>query len=70
MSLGMRIPEIRLDPYVAKTGAADPESMGILDMDRATESVSNDAGGNTCARPHELDLDPHAAYHAVCSRSA
>lgn len=66
----MHVTEIRLDPHVTQTGAADPEGMGILGLNRAPKCAGNDAGGNKRAWPHELDLDPHAACDAACSRSA
>jgi hypothetical protein len=42
--------------------------MWILGIDGATERAGNEAGSDTRARPHELDLDPHAAHHAGCPR--
>ncbi len=70
VALGMHVTEVGLDPHVAEAGAADPEGMRILGMDRALERAGIDARGHTRARPHALDLDPHAACHAACSRSA
>lgn len=68
MSLGMHVPEIRLDPHVAETGPTKPKGMGILGINGATESTGNKAGRDTRARPHELDFEPYAADHGARDR--